>query len=116
MADPRNTVPVSEQTKILWLNDGGNFNVGFQKMQGIDWTASYDFDLGDYDNAIKDYTEAIRLRPVFADLRRNRGEILAIKHDYKAAIEDFTEAIKINSSQGANYLCRARASAPQAPH
>jgi hypothetical protein len=48
LADPRNTVPPSEQSKILWLNDGGNFNVGFQKMQGIDWTASYDVDLGDY--------------------------------------------------------------------
>jgi hypothetical protein len=48
LADPRNTVPVAEQTKVLWLNDGGTFNLGFQKMQGIDWTASYDFDLGDY--------------------------------------------------------------------
>jgi outer membrane receptor protein involved in Fe transport len=47
LADPRNTVPVAEQTKILWLNDGGTFNLGYQKMQGIDWTASYDFDLGD---------------------------------------------------------------------
>ena len=48
MADPRNTVPNSEQTKILWLNDGGTFNLGYQKMTGLDFTASYDFDLGDY--------------------------------------------------------------------
>jgi len=48
LADPRNTVPVAEQTKVLWLNDGGTFNLGYQKMQGIDWTASYDIDLGDY--------------------------------------------------------------------
>ncbi len=47
LADPRNTVPVAEQTNILWLNDGGSFNLGYQKMQGIDWTASYDWDLGD---------------------------------------------------------------------
>ena len=47
LADPRNSVPVGEQTKVLWLNDGGTFNVGYQKMQGIDWTASYDIDLGD---------------------------------------------------------------------
>ena len=47
LANPRNTVPVAEQTKILWLNDGGNFNQGFMKMQGIDWTSSYDIDLGD---------------------------------------------------------------------
>jgi hypothetical protein len=48
LADPRNTVPVAEQTKVLWLNDGGTFNIGYQKMQGIDWTASYDVDLGDF--------------------------------------------------------------------
>jgi hypothetical protein len=48
LANPRNTVPVGELTKILWLNDGGTFNSGFRKMQGIDFTASYDFDLGDY--------------------------------------------------------------------
>jgi len=47
LADPRNTIPVSEQTNVLWLNDGGSFNIGYQKMQGIDWTASYDLDLGD---------------------------------------------------------------------
>jgi iron complex outermembrane receptor protein len=47
LADPRNAVPVAEQTKVLWLNDGGTFNIGYLKMQGIDWTASYDFDLGD---------------------------------------------------------------------
>jgi len=45
LANPRNTVPVAEQTKVLWLNDGGTFNQGYQKVNGIDWTASYDIDL-----------------------------------------------------------------------
>jgi len=48
LADPRNTVPVAEQTKVLWLNDGGTFNLGYQKVQGIDWNVSYDIDLGDW--------------------------------------------------------------------
>ncbi len=47
LANPRNTVAAAEQTKVLWLNDGGTFNQGFQKVQGVDWTASYDTDLGD---------------------------------------------------------------------
>jgi outer membrane receptor protein involved in Fe transport len=47
LADPRNTVPVAEQTKVLWLNDGGTFNLGYQRVTGIDWQASYDIDLGD---------------------------------------------------------------------
>ena len=47
LANPRNTIPAAELTKILWINDGGSFNKGWMKMQGIDFTASYDIDLGD---------------------------------------------------------------------
>jgi iron complex outermembrane receptor protein len=48
LADPRNTVPASEQAAVLWLNDGGTFNLGSQKVQGVDWNISYDTDLGDF--------------------------------------------------------------------
>jgi hypothetical protein len=47
LANPRNPVPVAALTNILWLNDGGTFNQGWLKIQGIDYTASYDWDLGD---------------------------------------------------------------------
>jgi iron complex outermembrane receptor protein len=47
LANPRNTIPVADQSKILWINDGGTFNKGWMKLQGIDFTASYDIDLGD---------------------------------------------------------------------
>jgi len=30
----------------LWINDGGFFNKGWQKLDGIDWSASYDWDWG----------------------------------------------------------------------
>ncbi len=33
-------------TSILWINDGGTFNKGWQKLDGIDWSASYDWDGG----------------------------------------------------------------------
>jgi hypothetical protein len=32
----------------MWLNDGGIFNKGWLKVEGIDWTASYNWDLGDF--------------------------------------------------------------------
>ena len=46
-ANGRNSVPTSAQTRILWINDGGIFNEGSLKADGIDWAASYDVDLGD---------------------------------------------------------------------
>jgi hypothetical protein len=47
MANPRNTVAADQLTNILWLNDGGTFNIGWTKVQGIDWNWSYDVDLGE---------------------------------------------------------------------
>jgi hypothetical protein len=47
LADPRNSVPLAALTSIYWLNDGGIFNKGWLKIDGIDWTASYDWDMGD---------------------------------------------------------------------
>jgi len=48
LADPRNSVPLAALTNIMWLNDGGIFNKGWLKVEGIDFTASYDWDMGDY--------------------------------------------------------------------
>jgi hypothetical protein len=31
----------------MWINDGGSFNKGWLKMEGVDWQASYDWDWGD---------------------------------------------------------------------
>ena len=45
---PNNTVPATAQTLIYWLNDGGTFNRGWQKNEGIDYTISYDWDMGDW--------------------------------------------------------------------
>jgi len=48
LADPRNPVPAAIQTSVLWINDGATGNFGWLKLQGIDFTASYDIDLGDF--------------------------------------------------------------------
>jgi hypothetical protein len=48
LADGRNPVPLAAQTNVYWINDGGTFNKGWQKTEGIDWTVSYDWDMGDF--------------------------------------------------------------------
>src|SRR5262249_16223100 len=45
--NPRATVQPHAQTLIMWINDGGDFNKGWQKTDGIDFSASYDWELGD---------------------------------------------------------------------
>jgi outer membrane receptor protein involved in Fe transport len=45
LANPRNVVPVGERSNIFWINDGGTFNKGDIKLSGIDWVASYDWDM-----------------------------------------------------------------------
>ena len=37
----------SVATSVLWINDGGIFNAGYTKLQGLDWNVSYDWDMGD---------------------------------------------------------------------
>ena len=51
---------------------------------------------GNYDRAIADYNEAIRLDPNFAKLYNNRGVAYAYKRDYDRAITDFNEAIRLD--------------------
>jgi len=48
LADPNNAgAPVSALTSILWISDGGTVSAGWLKVEGVDWNASYDLDLGD---------------------------------------------------------------------
>jgi outer membrane receptor protein involved in Fe transport len=44
--DPQNAVPPGSLTSILWINDGAIGNFGWIKLEGIDFTASYDYDAG----------------------------------------------------------------------
>ncbi len=47
---------------------------------------------GEYDRALPDYEEAIRLNPNSAKPYNNRGIIYRIKGDYDRAIADYDEA------------------------
>ena len=61
---------------------------------------------GDFDKAIADYTEAIRLDPKYAEAYYNRGCSYGKKGDHDKAITDYTAAIQINPKDG--YIFYAR--------
>ena len=47
LLNPRNAAASPQATTLVyWINDGGTINRGWRKLDGVDWTASYDFDLG----------------------------------------------------------------------
>ena len=51
---------------------------------------------GNYDKAITDYSEAIRLNPEFRRWDYNRGMCYSLKGDHDKAIADCTEAIRLD--------------------
>lgn len=59
------------------------------------------YDKDDYDRAIQDYTEAIRLDPKQADFFMCRGIAYHRKGDYDRAIQDFTVATRVTSKEAA---------------
>lgn len=46
--DPGSVVDQTQISNVYWLSDGSTFGSGFQHVEGFDFNASYDFDLGDY--------------------------------------------------------------------
>ena len=46
LVNPRAAVDPQAQTLVMWINDGGDFNKGWQKTDGLDFSFSYDWDWG----------------------------------------------------------------------
>ncbi len=63
-------------------------------------------DLGDYLQAIEDFTKAIKLNPDDADAYFYRGNAFYELGDKSEAIADYTQAIKINDSDADVYISR----------
>src|SRR5262249_4200288 len=51
-----------------------------------------------YDEAIKDFTQAIRLNPKHAQAYLNRGNLFVMKKMYEKAIEDHRKAIELDAA------------------
>jgi tetratricopeptide (TPR) repeat protein len=63
----------------------------------------------DYDKAITEYTEAIRLAPDIVESYSLRGKMYFLKGEYDKAIEDYTHVIKLNTNSADVYFDRGNA-------
>jgi tetratricopeptide (TPR) repeat protein len=63
-------------------------------------------DMGDNDNAINDFTNAIRLNPDFEAAYAYRALAYRSKGDHDRAIADFTHVIRINPHDAIGYFSR----------
>ncbi len=64
---------------------------------------------GDYEKAIKDFTESIRLDSQSASSFIYRGSLWLDKGEYDKAIEDFTETIRLEPKNAMAYFVRGNA-------
>ncbi|MEW6491631.1 MAG: tetratricopeptide repeat protein [Cyanobacteriota bacterium] len=53
-------------------------------------------DKGEYDRAIDDYNQALKLNPNLAEAYNNRGFAYSDKGEYDRAIDDYNQALKFN--------------------
>ncbi len=66
-------------------------------------------DKGQWDKAIAEYNEAIKLDPKFAEAYMTRGNVYLQKGQFDQAFSDFNKAIEINSKLAGAYMTRAMA-------
>jgi iron complex outermembrane recepter protein len=45
--DRNSTIDTTVLSSVYWISDGSTVGTGFLKVQGVDWNASYDWDMGD---------------------------------------------------------------------
>ena len=55
LADAPQRAAPEVATSVLWINDGGIGNFGWLKLQDIDFSASYDFDVNNFTIGTSDY-------------------------------------------------------------
>ena len=71
---------------------------------------------GDFDRALNDFTEAIRLNPANSNAYNNRGHAYRAKSHFDRAIADHTEAIRLDPSNANAYNNRGIAYRAKGDH
>lgn len=71
--------------------------------RGVHWESK-----NNYEQAIADYSEAIRLNPFSANAYANRGNVLSELRQFVRAIEDYNQAIRINPQHVDAYVNRGK--------
>ena len=67
------------------------------------------YDQGEYDKAIADFDQAIRLKPNFADVYVRRGNAWFHKGEYDKAIADYNQVLRVNPNDDVAYNNRGNA-------
>lgn len=62
--------------------------------------------LKEYDKALVDYTQAIKLAPRYADLYFDRGNVRFARKEYDKALADYDEAVRLDSREAAPFRAR----------
>ena len=68
--------------------------------------AKKSFEKGDYDKAIIDFTEALKIDPKDYRIYFGRGYSWQVKREHEKAIDDFSEALKINPKDSQSFFYR----------
>ena len=97
---------ISDYTRALELEKAANAGYG----AGLHYNRANVYrDLGEYDKAIADYDEAVRIDPKYQHAIVSRGSVRNSKGDYDRAIADLDLALKIDPTDVIAYQHRAYA-------
>ncbi|HEY3476415.1 MAG TPA: TIR domain-containing protein [Anaerolineales bacterium] len=94
---------IVEEQKLA-ANKAGQ--VGQEELTAQEWfEKAYVFqEANSLDEAVRYYTEAIRLRADFAEAYYNRGVARRAKGDHKGADQDYRKAVQYNPAYASNYV------------
>ncbi len=87
---------------LLAVQGCGNYRSETAFERGVDAVEGQNYDL-----AIAEFSDAIRLKPDYVDAYNNRGVAYNGKGDYDRAIADETQAIRLDPNQVRAYCNRA---------